>query len=191
MSILKVNQIRSPKNGSILFDENAVLLQMTRMRYDSRTSVSSTGLQELTFSRIAITPKRSDSYLMIMWHLSIEIQNHDTTMRLFKNGSVITTSGREGYNNNVGQTNYSGYRVANYDGDDSSTPHTQTMTYLGRIGKTGNVDYQLMIRNGSDGQCNNFYYNRPVGNSGSNNNEVGVSSVVAFEIANDGLYSAD
>lgn len=78
--------------------------------------------------------------------------------------------------------------AAGYDGDDSSTPHTHCMTYLGRIGKTGNVEYQLRIQNGSDGQCNNFYYNRPVGNAGSDNNEVGVSSVVAFEIGHDGLF---
>jgi len=181
MSILKVNQIRSPKNGSILFDENAVLLQMTRMRYDSRTSVSSTGLQELTFSRIAITPKRSDSYLMIMWHLSIEIQNHDTTMRLFKNGSVITTSGREGYNNNVGQTNYSGYRVANYDGDDSSTPHTLTTMYHTPSENTSARHYSMGFRTADSSSNKNIYINRTVGSNGQDSHENGVSTAVIYE----------
>jgi len=195
MSTLYTDFIQN-RSGQQILPPRGNVVQMRYNRLDSRGAITfhsrsfenNGGRFPMSVTLQNITSP--DNLALIIWQISWESNcGGDQGFVVLRNGQFAPRNvqteakGFEGY--------WDMTFAAGHDGDDSSTPHTQTMTYLGRIGKTGNVDYQLMIRNGSDGQCNNFYYNRPVGNSGSNNNEVGVSSVVAFEIANDGLYSAD
>jgi len=133
---------------------------------------------------LTVTPKRTTNVIMCEWNLSGEIDNN-TLFTVFKkvgSGSwgLITTAGEQGYNNSIGNVNYSGISPGWYDGDFSSTPANNVMNYSFVAGTTSKIDIGLALRN-PNGGTNNFV-NRTNSSWGQASYETTMSYAYLFEI---------
>jgi len=130
---------------------------------------------------VSIAPKSSSSLLICSWMINYEV-NTDSVFVIHKDGSIITTSGYQGYNNVTGNARYSGVIGAMYDNDNSSTPSNSYIQYAVPSGSTAATTYAPAIR-ASNATAATFYLNRPVGSTGGDNNEITVSTGIIMEIA--------
>ena len=190
MSNVIVGAIRHPQaNGAVTISSTTNLylpgscVQIATVRSDNRTTYSapaSGGGTTITDLNLTITPKNSKSMLLITWMISGEC-NNDVNFLVHRGGTLITDSGYEGFNNQIGNISIqAGYTTAWYDGDDSSTPATVYIRYQIPAGNTSSRTYAPAVR--SSGGDTTFYLNRPMGTIGSENNENGISNGIIMEI---------
>lgn len=132
----------------------------------------------ITDLNVTITPKYGTSKILINYCIGFECVN-DTIFRLFRNvGGVDTEIGRNSTDGNY----WSGIFHPGYDADNASTPRTNQYFYLDNAGTTSPITYKLMIQSAGTG-ATTFWLNRPLNNAGTGNYEVGISQVIAQEIA--------
>lgn len=191
MSVLQVNQLQAPAdNGNVItmvngsvFDYPGRVVQVQHIRSDTMSMYTSltTGNGTTIFGlNIPFKPKFSNSLLIIEWMVNCEL-HQDNVFLIHKNGSLITTSGYEGYNNQAGNQRWSGYVSAMYDADESTTPGNFYILYSEIAGSTDFRTYAPAVR-GSGGSQYTFYLNRTISAPGDNN-EFGVSTGTIMEIA--------
>jgi hypothetical protein len=172
--------VTSKVDASGEFVNPGALLQFTNIRVDSQAIYTGTGSgngTEITLLNQTITPKRSDSKLMIYWEFWGEA-HHDSTIVIWKNGSIMSN----GYNTVSGNNRWSGYSGVNYDPDFSTTPGRMPITFIDIPGTTSSLTYSLAYRS-SSADNRTFYLNRAVDTAGSDAREVGVSMGYIMEIA--------
>ena len=160
------------------------VLQCIVMRYDPRPSISAPASNNgtaMTQLRLTITPTYTTSLIVCEWHIHGEAGSHDQGFRVGKNGTVVTTGGYQGYNNNSGQNNHSFITSDHYDANDSSTPNCSVLLYYDKPNTTASVYYQPHVAAASPG-TRTFYLNRVVGSAGAGNHENGVSFGRIWEI---------
>jgi hypothetical protein len=136
---------------------------------------SSTG-RYITPLDITITPKFSNSKIMLHWVINSE-SHHDQVFRVYRGSTLI------GYNTNS-TGNWSGAAPVHYDADHNSTLNTQTVVWVDTPNTTSAVTYRIYTRPSNTG-TNWFNLNRTVGGvvTGQANHEIAVSYKSAMEIA--------
>ena len=162
------------------FVHPGTILQFSNIRVDSQatyTGNTSGNGTEISLMNQTITPRRSDSKLMIYWEVQGEA-HWDGTIVIWKNGSIMSN----GYNTVSGNNRWSGYATFPYDPDFSTTPQRMIMTFIDTPGSTSPVTYSIAYRS-SNATTQTFYLNRPVADGGSDGREVGVSMGYIMEIA--------
>jgi hypothetical protein len=161
----------------------AVLQCITR-RYDGRPQISmptaSTGTND-TNLRLNITPTYSNSLIICEWMINGEPNDHDSGVRVAKNGTVVTTAGYQGYNNDTGQNAHSFISSNWYDPDNNSTPQNAKILYFDRPGVTTAIYYEPSYAS-SDSGTRTFNQNRVTGSAGQENHENGTSFGRIWEI---------
>jgi len=154
------------------------VIQVTNIRVDAQAGYTvSNSPSIITELNQIITPKYSNSKMMVQWELHYESQ-YNLPFVIYKNGSVQSN----GYNTVTGNIFYSGYAVAAYDVDVASTPNRTTITYFDTAGSTSAITYGLGIKSGEAGN-QTFYLNRPFSSTGAAAYEIGVSLGYVMEIA--------
>ena len=172
--------VTSKIDASGEFVNPGALLQFTNIRVDAQAIYTGSGSgngTEITLLNQTITPRRSDSKLMIYWEIWGEV-HWDGTIVIWKNGSIMSN----GYNTVSGNNRWSGYSGFNYDPDFSTTPTRMPITFVDTPGTTSPLTYSLAYRS-ANADNRTFYLNRSVSSSGADNNEVGVSMGYIMEIA--------
>lgn len=168
------NYINSP--GLVL--QTQWIRTSSQATYASAVSGNGTTIAALA---VSITPKSSSSLLICSWMINYEV-NTDSVFVIHKDGSIITTSGYQGYNNVTGNARYSGVIGAMYDADNSTTPSNSYIQYAVTSGSTATASYAPAIR-ASNATAATFYLNRAVSSAGADNQENTVSTGIIMEIA--------
>lgn len=153
------------------------IIQVNNIRIDNQASYSvSNSPSIITELNQIITPKYSNSKIMVQWEIQYEC-DYNSVFVIFKNGSVQSN----GYNTVTGNIFYSGYAVTEYDSDVASTPNRSTITYFDVPGSTSQHTYQIGLKSASASNSA-FYLNRPFSSTGANSYEIGVSLGYIMEI---------
>lgn len=176
------NTISVPSGHKLYVPGSVVQVQM--VRYDSRiTTTAQAGGDGTTLTQlqIPITPKFSNSKLVMQWVLQGEI-HHDAGFVIHKDGSLITTAGETGYNAESGNTRWSAFAASSYDQNQDSTPGTYTIQYFASAGSTSARTYAPAVK-GTGASAYTFSLNRVIGSSGQDNYENLVSTGIIWEIA--------
>jgi len=160
------------------------IVQTKYTRSDTRTTYASPATGNgttITDLNITVVPKFSTSLILLTWMINGEIGENNVFL-IHQDGSLITTSGYEAYNNVVGNLAYSGFVSARYDADVSTTPQNYSIQYYVPAASITSRVYAPAIRSAS-GAAQTFYLNRPVASSGADGQEVAISTGIAMEIA--------
>lgn len=150
----------------------------TRTTYTSPASGNGTTITDLN---LTIVPKFSNSLILLTWMINGEIAENNVFL-VHQDGSLITTTGYEAYNNVVGNVYYSGLISGRYDADLASTPQNYNLQYYVPAGSTSSRTYAPAVRSASTG-AQTFYLNRTANSTGTDGYEVGISVGIAMEIA--------
>ena len=151
-----------------------------RIRTTARSAYGYNGDVILSDLNISITPKFSNSLLLVQWQIMYE-SDYNSVFRVYRDNGLVYTSGYQGYNENDGN-GYSGVASLMYDTDVASTPNSQMIQYFVPAGSTNTTTLQLAVRSSYNTGAT-FYLNRSVNSGGSNAYEIGVSTAVIWEIA--------
>ena len=168
------NRLRGVDAGSIYAP--GMIIQTIYSRTDAKSTYSApvgsnTSVTEL---QITITPKFANSVIMLTYNVTYEM-HWDTIFRLSRNGTVIGT-------NTTDSGRWSGWAIPGYDTDTASTPTTKHFIYRDSPATTGALTYNFLVSS-SGPTAYTFFLNRSVNSAGSDNHEVGISQVLAQEIA--------
>lgn len=184
MSTVRANQIQT-LDGRIILDTAGSILQCVVVRYDVRTSFScptSGSGTNISGLNLTVTPRNAANRIICNWMINGEFNNENALFTVLQNGAIITTSGAEGYNNNVGNQRWSGMSTSVYDRDNNSTPQNTILTWSGIAGSTISRSYSPGVRS-SNTTARTFFINRTVGSTGTNGHEQTYSTGVLWEVA--------
>ena len=180
VSALAVPQVMKLDSTGLLsitkFYSPGTVVQTVTTRSDTKVSYAANAATntEIAILSTSFTPKFSNSKIILQWNLFNEVA-HDTIFRVGRSGTIIG-------NNTTDAGRWSGSFTSGYDNDQSSTPRTSHFMYVDTPNTTSAVTYQLYVS--SSGATNVVcWINRPIGNAGADNNEVGISQLVIQEIA--------
>lgn len=179
----KSNYMVSVVDGNT-FKYPGAIVQTKYVRADVKTTYASPASGNgttMTDLNLTIVPKFSTSLILLTWMINGEIGENNVFM-VHQDGSLITTTGYEAYNNAAGNLAYSGLVSARYDADTATTPSNYNLQYYVPAGSTSSRTYAPAIRSSSGG-AQTFYLNRPAGSTGADGNETGISIGIAMEIA--------
>jgi hypothetical protein len=155
---------------------NEVIQVVTIMTHDRVTySLPQDNLITITPVNISITPRFSSSKILVQWTLNGE-DHHDTSFCVLRNGTLI------GFNTQAGNVRWSGVIAGDYDVDHNSTPNNIKIEWFDNPGTTSSVTYSVAARPSS--QYTGWYaLNRTINRLGEDAYENGVSTAIAWEIA--------
>ena len=160
------------------------IIQVQTIRSDAKlTYASATTGDGTTISAVglSITPKYSNSMLLMRWQLCGELYENNVFL-LHRDGVLITDSGYAGYNATAGNNRWSGFVPPYYDGDQNSTPAAYKIQYFIPAGSTSSRTYAPAVR-AARSTAYTFYLNRTQGSTGADNYEQTVSTGIIMEIA--------
>ena len=181
----------TPASGSTVFIESGTQLaaagspiQTLYYRTDARTvysaPITGNGIT-VTDLNAAITPKFANSLIILRWMIHGEM-HYDSVWTLHRDGLLITTAGATGYNNQIGNSRWSGVIATSYDqNDQNSTPFHLFIQFAVPAVDTAPRTYAPAVR-ASGGTAYTLYLNRTVGSVGTDSYEVGISTAVVMEI---------
>lgn len=177
------NWVIDVNSPSYLF-QGGMILQTVCIRTETQASFSSATTGNgttITPLNITITPKRAGSLLLCTWMINYEV-HWDNVFVIHRNGSIITDSGYQAYNNEVGNVRYSGISTAFYDIDNNSTQANHFIQYVVPAVSTASATYAPAIR-ASGSTAHTFFLNRTIGAVGQDSFEISVSTGMIQEIA--------
>lgn len=183
MSTLYTNGIINPITGAPILKNTGNIVQMTRVRYDARTTWSSNNGgngTEISGLRLSMSPRHSGNLLLCQWVVAGEF-HHDNVFVIMRDGGLITTGGEQGYNAETGNARWSGFTCSTYDQDNNSTPHHWFIQYFCNADSTSSRFYSPAVRS-SNGNNFTLYLNRTQGSNGQDGHECQVSTGVMYEI---------
>jgi hypothetical protein len=149
-----------------------------RTTYSSATSGNGTTVTDLN---LTITPKFSNSLLMMQWMINGEF-HYNNVFLIHRGGSLVTTAGETGYNSTAGNSRWSGFAPVLYDTDVSSTPSSSFIQYFATAQNTSSTTFAPAVRS-AGGTAYTFLLNRAVNSTGQDDYEVSVSTGIIWEIA--------
>jgi hypothetical protein len=159
-------------------------MQVQTVRSDARTTISaptSGNGTTITQLGLAITPKFSNSKLIMQWMISGEM-DYNSVFVIHKDGSLITTAGETGYNSEAGNARWSGFIPGEYDTDVASTPNNFFIQYFCTSSSTATQTFSPAVR-ASSGTAYTLFLNRSASNAGTDGYEAMVSTGTIWEIA--------
>lgn len=192
MSTLKTASVLGSAANNWVIDVNSpsylyqagMILQTVHIRTETQSSFSSATTGNgttITPLNITITPKRADSILLCTWMINYEV-HWDNVFVIHRNGSIITNSGFQSFNNVVGNLRYSGVTAAFHDNDNNSTQANQFIQYVVPAVSTASATYAPAIRSSSTA-AHTLFLNRTIGSGGQDVFEISVSTGMIQEIA--------
>ena len=146
--------------------------------YTTPTSGNGTTITQLN---LTITPKYSNSLLLMQWMINGEL-HQDNVFLIHRDGSLVTTSTYEGYNNVTGNSRWSGMMSGFYDQNEDSTPSNWFLQYLMPASSTSSTTLAPAIRS-SSGSNYTFALNRTINAASQDAYERMVSTGTIWEIA--------
>lgn len=146
--------------------------------YTTLTTGNGTTVTQLN---LTITPKYSNSLLLMQWMINGEL-HQDNTFLIHRDGSLVTTSTYEGYNNVSGNSRWSGMMNAYYDQNEDSTPSNWFLQYLAPASSTTSTTFAPAVRSTS-GSAYTFALNRTINGAAQDAYERMVSNGTIWEIA--------
>lgn len=184
---LIVDELESP-SGILTFQKqfqiSGSIIQTKYSRTDDMSSwscpVTVVGTVVTPLS-ISITPKHSDSLLIMEWMINGETY-HDSGFLVYQDNAPITASGYQGQNNiNLNSIKYN-YVVGRYDAanNNDSTPMNYYLQYSTVAGSTQSRTYNIAVR--ASLTATTFWLNRTFGNAGASSYENSVSSALIMEV---------
>lgn len=147
-----------------------------RYAYTSATTPTGTPIGELG---ITITPKKSNSLLVMKWMINGEF-HQDNVFVMFQDGVLIDQPGYFGYNSSLGNEARSGIMAARYDRNESSTMSNWFLFFTIPADSTNARTYTPAIRGTS---THTFFLNRTISSAGEDYYENAVSTGYIMEIA--------
>jgi len=188
MSTVTVGTIATTANAVVLTAGTNLrypgqVVQMFTIRTDVRTAYSSLPSGNgttLSALNLTITPKFSSSLIVMEWMINCEV-HHDNVFLVHQDGSLITTSGYEGYNSGAGNQRWSGYLSGFYDANESSTMTNYYMLYSIPATNLSQRTYAPAIRS-STGTQYTLTLNKTISNQGEDVYENAVSTGLIMEI---------
>ena len=192
MSEISLGQLKGlPVNGNTItipaghkLYAPGTVVQVRTVRTESRNTYSSATTGNgttVTDLNLTITPKFSNSLLMMQWMINGEF-HHDNVFLIHKDNALITTSGETGYNSVTGNSRWSGFMQSTYDTDQASTPQNRFMQYFATAGSVSSMTFAPAVRS-AGGTAYTFYLNRAQNSAGQDDYEVSVSTGTIWEIA--------
>jgi hypothetical protein len=161
-AILKVNNITTTTGNPLINDigGNHVVnfRQIYFSDYENFVSNPTGNGTPVTPLTLSIKPLSADNILIMEWMVSGEADN-DVHFVMHRNGSIITTAGEEGYNNQAGNVRFSGLHVSWYDQNTDSTPSNHRFSYQCVAGTTNELFFTPAVRS-TDATVNAFRINR-------------------------------
>ena len=130
---------------------------------------------------ITITPKFLDSLLIFNLMLNYEA-GENVMFVMLKNNTLITTPGYEGYNNIVGNIQWSGLSTSRYDRNVDTTPENNFIQYATISETIEEQTYNLALKN-SHTSAALFSLNYNARNVAGNGQETNISIITLMEIA--------
>lgn len=176
------NVITIPSGHNLHYPGSVVQVQTVRTEARNTYSAPTTGNgTTVTDLNLTITPKFSNSLLIIQWMINGEM-HYNNVFLIHRDGTLVTTAGETGYNSAAGNSRWSGFSPSTYDTDVNSTPQNMFIQYFSTAGSTSSMTFAPAVR-GSGGTAHTFYLNRTVGSAGQDDHEVSVSTGIIWEIA--------
>jgi hypothetical protein len=161
------------------------IVQVKYFRTDTRTTYSagpSGNGTTMTALNLTITPRYSNSLLLAQWMINGEA-HQDNVFLVHRDGSVVTTSTYEGYNNVLGlASRWSGMMSGFYDQNEDSTPSNWFLQYLVPASSVASTTLAPAIRS-SNGNTYTFALNRTINGATQDSYETMVSTGTIWEIA--------
>jgi hypothetical protein len=146
-----------------------------RLTYTSSTS-DGTPIGELG---LTITPKKSNSLLVMKWMINGEL-HQDNTFVIWTDNGLIGQPGFQGFNNTQNNQVQNGIMSGRYDQDESSTMSNWFLFFTAPSNDTTTRTYYPAVRGTS---TYTFALNRTIGSLGQDAYENGVSAGYIMEIA--------
>jgi len=126
---------------------------------------------------LSFRPMFANSAVLVKFVLNFEMV-YNSVWSLLKDEKAFIQTQSEAYPRRWG-----GMAATHYDrGDNSSTPHKLTLMWIDLPGTTDMVTYGVGFK-ASDAGDPTCYFNRTAGSTGTDSYEVGVSTGLAWEIA--------
>jgi hypothetical protein len=185
MSTLRANTILNPSTNSPILNPTGNVVQVARVRYQTRTTISSNNTGNgttITGLNLTLTPRSSNNRIICQWYIMGEM-HHDNVFLIHRGGALITTTNEWGYNGDAGNSRWSGYVASTYDAanNNDSTPHNWFIQYSQIANTTVSTTWAPAVRS-SSGTNYALHINKNIGNLGSDNRETGVSFGVIYEV---------
>lgn len=191
MSTLSVGNLQGlPTNSNVItipaghvLYAPGMIAQVKWVRTDTRTTYASNNSGNgttVTALNLTITPKFANSMLLMQWMINGEL-HQDNVFLIHKDGSLVTTSGYEGYNSSAGNNRYSGVMSAFYDQNEDSTPSNWFLQYMIPATSATSATYAPAVR-GSGGSNYTFHLNRTQSGTLGDNHESMISTGTIWEI---------
>lgn len=190
MSSVVCKSIQSRQGGNITLTSGTSIInpgsvvQALPIRTNALTTYAAAATGDgtrITDLDLVITPKQSNSTLIMQWMLNCEV-NQDVVFLIHKNTVLITAAGYEG-RNSVGNQRYIGYSLTNYDNNTSSTMSNFFIQYAIPAYSTDQQTFSLAVR-ASSGTAQTLYLNRTQGSAtGAASYEIAVSTGFIMEVA--------
>jgi hypothetical protein len=193
MSRVSLSRIASPNEGPIdvqlgtNLQSPGMVVQtiFTRTENFTQYSAPATGNgTTITDLNLTITPKFSNSLLVMQWMINCEISVSawDAVFLVHRNESLITNPGYEAYNVNGGNNRWSGLLAGKYDNNVSSTMENYILQYAVPAFDTTTQTFAPAIRSAA-ATARTLFLNRTVSTPGISDFEYTVSSGVIMEVA--------
>lgn len=161
------------------------IVQVKYVRTDTRTTYASNNSGNgttITALNLTITPKYSNSLLLAQWMINGEL-HQDNVFLIHRDGSVVTTSTYEGYNNVLGlASRWSGVMAGFYDQNEDSTPSNWFLQYAVPASSTASTTLAPAVRSSSGGGYT-LALNRTIANNTQDAYESMISTGTVWEIA--------
>lgn len=160
------------------------IVQVKYIRTDTQTTYAANNSGNgttVTALNLTITPKYSNSLLLMQWMINGEM-HQDTVFLIHRDGSLVTTSTYEGYNNVSGNQRWSGMMTGFYDQNEDSTPSNWFFQYLMPASSTTSTTFAPAVRSSSGGGYT-LALNRTLNGAAQDAYERMVSTGTIWEIA--------
>ncbi len=148
-----------------------------RSTWSSPNSGNGTTVSDLS---LTITPKFSNSLLVIQWNINFEL-HQDNVWTIHRDGVIITDAGSTGYNASIGNIRTSGVSASDYDQNEDTTPQSRLIQFFIPSGSLTTRTYSPAVRSSSASNYT-LYLNRTVADATSDARESMISTGVIWEI---------
>ena len=176
------------RTGRLVVDDNEIvdssgelvvgggaILQVVNTLTSSRSTYTGTDAgTEITPITTSITPSETTSKIWVTITMFYEV-HHNTAFRLYRGTTAL---GR----NTASTSRWSNTFASQYDNNQSSTPLSQTWTFLDSPNSTSAQTYSLKVHR-TTGTNQTLYLNRCVSSAGADAYEIGTSSMTLMEVA--------
>lgn len=182
-NFIEVDKVTNVAGKQTVYSSGGHIVDFAVATYEEQALIyggtgNGTMFQQLS---LTITPKKSTNIIIASWMINGE-SHWNKVFRVFRNGSLITTTNEQGYNNESGNVEWSGIISGWYDNNYASTPNSFKLMYQQVANTTSQITLTPAIKD-AGGTDQWFYLNRTQASTGAESYEQMVSTGYLFEIS--------